>query len=84
MDRSRCLEILEGYGVGPNSRRLLTTYWRGLTMVARATGYYRTAFGGDRGVTQGDPLSPTIFNVVVDAVVRHCINGIVEASGAKG
>ena len=24
--RSRCLEILEGYGVGPNARRLLTTY----------------------------------------------------------
>ena len=26
---------------------------------------------GERGVTQGDPLSPTIFNVVVDAVVHH-------------
>ena len=22
-------------------------------------------------MTQGDPLSPTIFNVVVDALVRH-------------
>ena len=36
LDRSRCLEILEGYGVGPSARRLLTTYWRHLTMVARA------------------------------------------------
>ena len=25
LDRSRCLEILEGYGVGPNTRRLLKT-----------------------------------------------------------
>ena len=33
--------------------------------------YYGEAFKGARGVTQGDPLSPTIFNVVVDAVVRH-------------
>ena len=71
LDRSRCLEILEGYGVGPNARRLLTTYWRRLTMVARVAGYYGMVFGGDRGVTQGYPLSPTIFNVVVDAVVRH-------------
>ena len=40
LDRSRCLDILEGYGVGPNARRLLKTYWRRLTMVARAGGYY--------------------------------------------
>ena len=71
LDRSRCLEILEGYGVGPNARRLLKTYWRRLTMVARAGGYYSKVFKGERGVTQGDPLSPTIFNVVVDAIVRH-------------
>ena len=69
LDRSRFLDILEGYGVGPNARRILTTYWRRQTMVARAAGYYGTAFGGGRGVTQGDPLSPTIFNVVVDTVV---------------
>ena len=42
-------------------------------MVARAGGYYRKGFKGGRGVTQGDPLSPTIFNVVVDAVVRHWV-----------
>ena len=58
LERSRCLEILEGYGVGPNNRMLLTTYWLRLTMVARAADYYGTAFGGERGVTQGDPLSP--------------------------
>ena len=40
-------------------------------MVARVGSYYGKGFKGGRGVTQGDPLSPTIFNVVVDAVVRH-------------
>ena len=69
LDRSRCLDILEGYGVGPRSCRILQTYWSQMRMVARAGGYYRAAFTGDRGVMQGDPLSPTIFNVVVDAVV---------------
>ena len=73
LDRSRCLDILEGYGVGPGARRLLQNYWRRLTIVVRAGGYYGEAFKGARGVTQGDPLSPTIFNVVVDAVVRHWI-----------
>ena len=75
LDRSRCLEILECYGVGPNARRLLTNYWRRPAMVVRAGGYYGTAFGGERGVTQGNPLSPTIFNVVVDAVVRYWVHG---------
>ena len=47
------------------------------TMVARAGVYHETAFKGERGVTQGDPLSPTIFNVVVDAVVRHWVTGVI-------
>ena len=47
---------------------MLRKYWDKTTMVARAGGYYRKGFKGGRGVTQGDPLSPTIFNVVMDAV----------------
>ena len=33
---------------------------------------------------QGDPLSPTIFNVVVDAVVRHWLEGLENATEEKG
>ena len=40
-------------------------------MVARVGRYYGGNFCRERGVMQGDPLSPTIFNVVVDAVVHH-------------
>ena len=69
LDRSRSLEILKGYVVGDRVQRLLREYWDKTTMVARAGGYYRKGFKGGRGATQGDPLSPTIFNVVVDAVV---------------
>ena len=84
LDRSRCLEILEGYGVGTQSRRLLQKYWRRLTMVARAGGYYRTSFQGARGATQGYPLSPTIFNVVVDAVVHHWVTGVIAGAEDRG
>ena len=73
LDRSRILDILEEYGFGPQARRLLRAYWVKSNMVARAGGYYGTGFKGAREVTQGDPLSPTIFNVVVDVVVRHCV-----------
>ena len=38
-------------------------------------------------VTQGDPLSPTIFNVVVDAVIKHwvkVVGGWQEGAGQEG
>ena len=38
-------------------------------------------------MTQDDPLSPTIFNVVVDAVLRHWVTGIIadmEERGERG
>ena len=35
-------------------------------------------------MTQGDPLSPTIFNVVVDAVVRHWVTLLVKEAEAWG
>ena len=70
--------------MGPRSRRLLQTYSRRLTMVARAGGYYGTAFKGEHGVTQVDLLSPTIFNVVVDAVVRHWATGVIVDVEERG
>ena len=85
LDRSRSLEILEGYVIGPQARRLLQAYWGKSTMVAQAGGgYYRTCFKGARGVTQGDPLSPTIFNVVVDLVVCHWVTLAVEEAEKRG
>ena len=35
-------------------------------------------------MTQGDALSPTIFNVVVDAVVRHWVHRVMEEAEARG
>ena len=49
-------------------------------MVAMAGRYYGTTFQGARGVTQVDSLSPTIFNLVVDAVVQHWVTVVVEGA----
>ena len=35
-------------------------------------------------MTQVNPLSPTIFNVVVDAVVRHWLEGLKNTNDEKG
>ena len=77
LDRSR-------YGVGPRAFRILHTYWRRLTMVTRANGYYGEEFKGARGVTQRDPISPIIFNLVVDAVVRNWVMVMVEGAEEQG
>ena len=53
-------------------------------MVKRAGVYYGTAFKGERRVTQGDPLSPIIFNMVVDAVVRHWVTGFIADAEERG
>ena len=42
--RSRCLEVLEGYGVGPQLFRILSTYWSWLRVAVRSVGYYGVEF----------------------------------------
>ena len=68
----------------PQAFRILQKYWIWLKMVAREGRYYGSAFMSTRGVTQGDPLSPTIFNVVVNAVVRHWTSVTVEGAEERG
>jgi hypothetical protein len=71
MDRERCLLVLEGYGAGPNMRRLIRPFWDEAQMVCRASGNYGVPFKAGRGVTQGGPLSAKLFNLLVDAVARE-------------
>ena len=46
LDRDRCLEILDGYIVGPRSCRLICTYWYMLKIMANAGGNYVEKFKG--------------------------------------
>ena len=56
-------------------------------MAAKAGGHYRPASQSHHRVTQGDPLSPKIFNVVVDAFIRHwmkVVGGTQEGAVQEG
>ena len=44
-----------------------------MTMVAKAGGYIGLPFKGYRGETQGETLSFTLFNLVVDALIFHWV-----------
>jgi hypothetical protein len=70
LDRGKTLEVFKGYCTGPRVLRLLENFWNTQAVVARQGGYHSKAFKAERGVTQGDIPSPTIFNIVVDCVIR--------------
>ena len=78
------LELLMFYRVGPSTLRLLRTYWDQLTMVAKADGYFGHPFNGFQCVTQGDPLYPTIFNVVMDAIIHHWVRLVMPTEAGMG
>jgi Reverse transcriptase (RNA-dependent DNA polymerase) len=50
---------------------LLRRYWEHQECVARQGDYHGPAFKLSRGVTQGGIFSSTLFNILVDAVLRH-------------
>ena len=74
LDRGRCLEILRVYGLGPNLDRLLTNNCKLNNIEPKLGKFLGKAFETGRGVKQGNPASPMIFNISVDAVVRAVID----------
>ena len=72
LDRPRTLEIMKAYGIGPNICHIIEQTWKMDQMIPKQAGCYGTAFNTSRGVRQGDIISPTVFNIVVDAVINYC------------
>ena len=71
LDRTQAIRILEGYGVGPRLIQIIKNIWEGDTMVTKQAGYFGRPFRAKRGVRLGDILSPMIFNIMMDAVIRY-------------
>ena len=72
VERGKILELLKNYGVGNNIINIIRNMWTNDMIVPKRKKYYGPAFLSERGVKQGDVISPTIFNIMIDAVLRHC------------
>ena len=80
-----------GYVLRSNLHRFLQMCYYEQVVVLKASKLFGWQFGMERGVTQRDPFSPTISNIVVDAVVsvflleiggpREAYNGLVWVAG---
>jgi hypothetical protein len=76
LDWGLCLEILVGYGVGPNLLCLQKTFWEDAKMVCRTGGNHCLPFGAQRGVTQRGPFSSLMFNVRVNCAIREWLRQV--------
>ena len=70
--------------MGPRTLYILRTYWDRLQMTEKAGGHYRHVLHSHRGATQRYPLSPTIFNVVFDAVIWYWVTLLGGSQGDTG
>ena len=64
------MDILRVYVLGANLQMLLQSFWDDYAVVLKVGRFHGRPFSAERGLTQGDPVSPTIFNILVDTVVK--------------
>ena len=62
--------ILRGYVLDPNIKRLLHHSWDEDSVIPNEGRFDERPFRTEIELTQGDLVSPKIFNIVVDTVVR--------------
>ena len=65
----RYMEIIKDCGLGTQLRRLLQRFWEDRAVVTKAGMCYVRQLNMGIGVTQGVLVCPTVFNIVVGAVV---------------
>ena len=74
LDRDLYIEVLNGYGMGTNITCLTKSYWERHRIAPKTGKFLRTVFWAGRGLTQGDPASPMIFNIFLDVVVQAVLD----------
>ena len=70
VNRKNLLQLLKHYGLGDTTLEIIKEYWRKQRCVIKNGKYYSKQFTPTEGVTQGDILSPTFFNIIVDSILK--------------
>ena len=88
VDRSFLMDLLRRFGFGPNFCEWVSTFYDGAYTQVILNGWLTEKVPLHRGVRQGDPLSPLLYVLCVEALacqIRNCheIRGFL-LPGAKG
>jgi len=71
IDHGSTLTILWDYGMGPRIIQLLEHFWDCHVVIPCQHAFFGAPFPARQGLTTGNIPVPIIFNIVVDAVLRH-------------
>ena len=68
VNRPFLLKLLQVYGFGPNFCRWISTFYNGAFMQITLNGWLTDGISLERGVGQGDPLSPLLYVLCVEVL----------------
>ena len=71
LNRNRTLDVLKARGVGPHTLEFLRINWERSMMFPRSNGYYGKPIHSECGTYQGDVLSPLLFDIILDCILRE-------------
>ena len=74
VDRNKVWKVLEERGIPYKLRKVAESVYREVYGRVRINGRISSKFNMEKGLKQGDSLSPLLFNLLMDKVTKECNN----------